>query len=540
MSARAVVRRLAARLAGSASRAELCTTLTRVLSDELGADLAIVWVPADPSTPPRAADVYLSGERAGRANAGTVAREIEQGRLDAYLKSLGLPFVAAAGGTTRAGILMAAWTQTPEHAAENEMAVESAAALIDAQLARRAADDQLLAARHTLQEAETQIALTRRARVVGELASGIVHDFNNCLTTVIGFAELALGALDEASTCHADVKTIRLAAMDAATLVKRLQTMGRGSEEERCVMDLRTIAKAMPELVRPRWTRRAQIDGVSFEVVVDPQPAPKVHVIVGEIRELLMNLLFNAIDAMPAGGRITITTGTGADGRAQVLVHDEGVGIDPDLEGRLFQPFTTTKGTAGSGLGLSVCRSIAERHDGTLTLESAPGQGTTFILSLPPAPAPLVPAVSEGERASAEAAQLEPPVRPAHSAIGRRILLVDDQQEVRESVGEMLRALGHSVVLASDGQAALAAAVRQPLDVVLTDFGMPEMNGAELGARLLAIAPRTPVLLMSGWGLDDDVPLPENVVHVLGKPLTMKTLEEALSRDGVLGARMGA
>jgi signal transduction histidine kinase len=536
--AQGFAQRLSSNLAPALTRGTLGDALARTLAGELEADLVVAWLPTDPLAP-RPDDVHVAGRMSGQVAASEIAAVEDGSRLVDYVRACGLDAVLVAECAPRVRCLLAAWAAAPAGAADRATLLDCAAALADTHLETQAIRAELHGARRTLQEAQTQIALTRRARVVGELASGIVHDFNNCLTTVIGFTELALGALDETSTCHADLKTIRLAAMDAATLVKRLQTMGRGSDEERCVVDVREIAKAMPELVRPRWTRRAQLKGVTFDIVVDAQAAPPVYVVVGEIRELLMNLLFNAIDAMPSGGRITISTRC-TDGRAEVLVRDEGTGIAREVQEKLFQPFTSTKGTAGSGLGLSVCRSIAERHEGTLTAQSALGRGTTFVLSLPAAPRRLAPAAPSGEQAAAEAARLEPEVRPASAAIGRRILLVDDQQEVRDSVGEMLRALGHSVVMAGDGQAALAAAGSQPIDVVFTDFGMPEMNGAELGQRLAAVAPKTPVVLMSGWGLDDDVRLPGNVVHVLGKPLTLKTLEDALSRDGVLTRRIGS
>jgi signal transduction histidine kinase len=377
--------------------------------------------------------------------------------------------------------------------------------------------------RTALEEAEGQMARTRRARAVGEMALGIAHDFNNCLTTILGFTELALGPLNESDPYYTDLATIRIAALDAAALVKRLQTVGRRTRttEEREVVDLREIAKVMPELARPRWTRSAELEGVSFDITVDIQPAPPVFVVPAEIRELLLNLLFNAVDAMPSGGRITIATGTAPDGSAQITVADQGTGMSEEVLAEVFKPFFTTKGERGCGLGLSVCRNIAERHGGVLDVKSTPGQGTTFTLKLPPAELVASPAI-EREPVAATA--------PEPTGAGRRVLLIDDQEEVRESVGEMLRALGHQVTTAGNGAEAIAIARGGNLDVVLTDFGMPGMNGVEVARHLLTTIPETPVVLVTGWGLDPDAPPPpKNVTSVISKPVTMNALREVMT-----------
>jgi two-component system cell cycle sensor histidine kinase/response regulator CckA len=199
-------------------------------------------------------------------------------------------------------------------------------------------------------------------------------------------------------------------------------------------------------------------------------------------------------------------------------VRDEGTGMSDDVQARLFQPFFTTKGDRGSGLGLSVCRNIAKRHGGKLAVQSAPGAGATFTLSLPPAPAEIVEPTPSGRE-----------LRRSVQGAVCQILLIDDQEEVRESVGEMLRALGHQVVVAPDGPAGLSLASGKRLDVVLTDFGMPGMNGVEFAQRLRVVAPQTPVVLITGWGLDPGTLTPDNVAFVLGKPITMQELGDALA-----------
>jgi signal transduction histidine kinase/CheY-like chemotaxis protein len=521
-------RRIAGRVAGAKARAAMGAELTAILTGELRADAAIVWLPSVQRVEAR--DVYVSGRAFGRDAWRDAAAALHAGRLADYVATLTAGPLHTVAHPPFVGLLAAAWPPGSELPADLRATMEFVAALAAAALELGETESQTKAIGQALAEAESQVVRMRRGRAVGELASGLVHDFNNCLTTILGCTELALGPLDEDDPTFIDLTTIRTAAMDAAALIKRLQAIGRRTyDEQREVVDLADIARAMPDLVRPRWMRRAQIDGVSFEVIVDVHAVPPVHVIVGELRELLMNLLFNAIDAMPAGGRIVLSTRT-TNEMAEIAVRDEGTGMSEEQVAGLFQPFITTKGTGGTGLGLSVCRSIAQRHGGRLTVSSVLGRGSTFTLRLPPAPAAAL--ASWAGRPSAD-----PSLRPATLPIGRRVLLVDDQDEVRDSVGDMLRALGHSVTTASDGSSALDLVRQRPPDVVFTDFGMPGMNGVELGSHLLRVAPQVPVVLISGWGLEHDVHRPKNVVEVLQKPLTMKALEQALIRGSALAPR---
>src|SRR5262249_43174568 len=158
--------------------------------------------------------------------------------------------------------------------------------VVSALLERERIERELATVRSALTEAAAQIARTRRARAVGEMALGIAHDFNNCLTTILGFTELALGPLSEADPYYTDLATIRMAALDAARIVKRFNAVGRRPmrTEERETVDLREIARVMPDLTRPRWNRSAQLDGVSFEIVVETPPTPPVFVVAAEIR----------------------------------------------------------------------------------------------------------------------------------------------------------------------------------------------------------------------------------------------------------------
>lgn len=492
--------------------------------DLCDAQAAVAWLPIVREGAPRQIEPFAGGELL----AGTDAREFvapSEERLAELLIARGASAVRTTDGT-RSARFSVGWREPAGPTASAVAGLELVAGHVSAMIERMEADRLLASTRATLSDLESQVKRTRRVRAVGELASGIVHDFNNCLTTILGFTELALGPLEQADAFFDDLTTIRTATLDAAALVRRLRTLSRplDSALEREVVDVREIVRGMPRLALPRWSRQAQCDGLPFDIVVDAGAVPPIYVAVAEIRELLLNLIFNAVDAMPNGGRITIATRE-VDGEAEISVSDQGIGMSADTMTHLFEPFFTTKGDRGSGLGLSVCRSIAEGHGGRLSVTSTPGAGSMFALRIPPAPAELLkpmPSVANGV--------------PAETG-RRRVLLVDDQPEVRNSIGEMLRALGHQVALAADGNAALTIALRQRLDVVITDFGMPGMNGVELARRLRTVAPTASVVLLTGWGLDTTDAAPENVTNILYKPVTMTLLAQALTDSTKMAVR---
>jgi signal transduction histidine kinase len=492
----------------------IVTAALDALLDLCAAQAAMAWLPVIRDDAPRRVESFVAGELLAGADATTFP-DCDDPRLIETLHGRGATAVRTTDAS-RSARLAVAWRDPKCDTASAEICLELVAGHVSALVERADGDRVLASTRATLSDVEDQVRRTRRVRAIGELASGIVHDFNNCLTTILGFTELALGPLEQSDAFFDDLATIRTAALDAASLVRRLRTLSRPAESagERQVVDLRDIVRAMPRLAHPRWSRRAQCDGLPFEIVLDVAPVPPVYVSAGEIRELLLNLIFNAVDAMPTGGRITISTRE-VEGEAEVSVADQGSGLSPEAMEHLFEPFFTTKGDRGNGLGLSVCRGIAEGHGGGLGVRSAPGTGTVVTLRVPPAPSELL--------------KPAPELAGAKMAGGRRrVLLVDDQPEVRNSIGEMLRALGHQVTLAADGNAALTMALRQRLDVVVTDLGMPGMNGIELARRLRTVAPDAAVVLMTGWGLESKDETPENVTTVLNKPLTMTRLAQAL------------
>jgi signal transduction histidine kinase/CheY-like chemotaxis protein len=511
-----VVADLCARLGAAPDLRAARSILADAFVREWGADAAIVWLPNAEAGQPDD-ELCLSGDLVG-TTAGDLYAGVKENRVDGWLSDRGYQTSCVVdlqppGG----GRLALAWRAADAAPAQTTAVLTLVAACVSIFAEKSRCEERLASATTALLEAEDQIARTRRVRALGEMASGVAHDFNNSLTSILGFTELALGPLEEGDAFFSDLSSIRMAALDAAALVRRLQSFGRKGRgnDERELVDLREVARVMPAFARPRWQQLSQCEGITFEVVVDVKPVPPIFAVVAEIRELLLNLLFNAVDAMPRGGRITIATAQADDGWAVVSVTDQGVGMTEEVSRRIFLPFFSTKGDRGSGLGLSVCQKIAARHGARLEVASTPGVGTTFTLRVPPAPpdvqATVVPRAAD--------------VAPA----GQRVVLADDDAAVRDTVGEMLRAMGHDVTVVDSGESAVALAGRQRVDVVITDVGMPGMNGIEVAQRFRVLAPRVPVILLTGWGVDQDTVRPANVVAVLGKPVSMKTLRDALT-----------
>jgi signal transduction histidine kinase/CheY-like chemotaxis protein len=447
---------------------------------------------------------------------------------------LGLPVLS---GERLDGVLVFS-TPTPhtyppeEVAALEHFAAHAAIALENARL--YAAAQQALAAQ---QRAQAELVRTEQLRGLGQMAAGIAHDLNNTLATVLGQVEIATHAALPLDAQEA-LAAIETAASDGAATVRRLQNFARpkgSSPLVPCALD--AIVRETIELTRPRWQAESQRRGVTIAVHCDlPADLPSVLGYPPELREVLTNLIFNAVDAMPHGGRLTIgarvappvagrQSGRPAGGQVELTVSDTGIGMTAEVQAKVFEPFFTTKGVRGTGLGLAVVYGILERHGGAITVTSAVGQGTTLILTLQRAGTPVVPA-SPAPRA---------PSRPP----ARRLLVVDDEAGVRRTLARLLKLAGHQPVEASDGPHALEILAETPVDCVITDLGMPEMNGWELARCVRRAHPGLPILLLTGW--QDQAPQAPGdqaaVDAVLGKPVQVGTLLAAIEAATGRGPR---
>ncbi len=370
-----------------------------------------------------------------------------------------------------------------------------------------------------VRRARERVEESERLRALGEMASGIAHDFNNMLAIILGRCELLLGlmpGLDVAPRLSPHLEVVRQAARDGEETVKRLQTFSGISRRPSVgAMEVGAVLRDVLEFTRPRWRDRAQQTGVTIDVSVDDEPLPPLMGNPSELREVLVNMLFNAVDALPHGGTITLRARHVGD-TVQVQVVDTGTGMADEVRRRVFDPFFSTKGTRGAGLGLSMSYGIVARLGGRIEVDSAPGRGTAFTIMLP----------------YRRAVQAEP--EPEAVAGGPlRILLVDDEPQILTTTRLMLEVDGHTVTPAGGGAEALALLGAGPerYDVVLTDLGMPGMNGMQLLAAMRAAGHEISCVLVTGWGIElagDDMEA-AGAQAVLPKPFTATQLREALA-----------
>jgi PAS domain S-box-containing protein len=368
-----------------------------------------------------------------------------------------------------------------------------------------------------LKATQRQVLQQERLRAMGQMASGIAHDFNNSLSPIVGFAELLLRRPDlPKETAQSYVKLINTAAQDATAVIRRLRELYRERSESTPVapVDVRRCVDEVVALTQPRWKSEALGRGVTIHVATDIADVPVIKGDAAAIREMLANLIFNAVDAMTEGGTITMRARC-EGGDVRLEVKDTGVGMSDEVRQRCLEPFFSTKGQHGTGLGLSLVHATVEQHGGTLTVESEPGRGTTFIVQLP---------LDKGAPAGRPAEGVAEPPREL------RILVVEDEPMVRMGVVAQLSAQGHLVEAAANGREGLDKFMSGRYDLVVTDRAMPEMGGDELAASIERLAPATPVIMLTGFGdlMEAKGEQPAGVDAVIGKPVTLDALAGAI------------
>src|SRR5216683_4332184 len=358
-----------------------------------------------------------------------------------------------------------------------------------------------------LQEVEAsqkQLVQAERLSALGEMAAGVAHDFNNLLAVVVGRAEILLAKGQDPNVAR-DIEIIRTAAWDGAHTVRRIQEFTRTRQTRPAGrVDIPELLRDVVELTRSRWKDEAQSRGVSYEVRVEGGPALPVAGISAELREVFMNLLINGLDAMPGGGQFVFRISDDAN-TVIVAAEDTGSGMSEETRRRVLEPFFTTKGARGTGLGLAVSWGIVKRHGGPIQFERTLGMGTVFMVRLP----------VSAEEPTAEARESVPrTVGAAH------VLVIDDEPEVRSVLREMLMSFGYTVVEAASGEEGLACCESAPVDVILTDISMPGMSGWDVADACRRRFPHVPLGFVTGWGdrLDQETTLRSGVRFVLSKP----------------------
>jgi signal transduction histidine kinase/ActR/RegA family two-component response regulator len=375
-------------------------------------------------------------------------------------------------------------------------------------------NDQLRGAVAELQRTHEYLVESQMLRVVGEMATGVAHEFNNLLGSVLGRAQLLNLRIRTGKLTQEDLvsslRVIERAALDGSEVGRRLRQFGRGgSTPEPKPVDLDGVLLDAIEFTRPRWENEAQVTGRHIEVASESWSGAHVMGHSNELREVFTNLILNAVDALPEGGTIRLATSLQGD-RVLARVQDNGTGMDEETRKRLFEPFFTTKGESGSGLGLSVAYGILKRHGATIEVESEPGQGASIEI--------LFPRAKEAPREDIA------PAVPVPGGRSLRILVVDDDQTVREVLRDMLVALGHQVVEFGSGEEALRGYQAGLYDLILTDLGMPGVTGWKLAQTVRALDRTVTISLVTGWGSEvrPETLQRAGVDHVVSKPFTLE------------------
>jgi signal transduction histidine kinase/CheY-like chemotaxis protein len=372
-----------------------------------------------------------------------------------------------------------------------------------------------------------QFSQMEKLSALGELASGVAHDFNNTLAGILGRAQLLLRTTNDPEKITRGLNIIIKTAEDGAKTVKRIQDFARQRRDHNFeLVSVDQILTDTSEITRPRWKNWAEASNIHISLDLDNQSKARVMGDDSELREVLVNMVFNAVDAMPAGGRLSLSTRN--DGESVVIsIADTGVGMDPEVRSRIFDPFFTTKGKAGLGLGLAVSFGIIRRHGGTIEVDSEPGHGTEFRIILPAA------AVS-ADSITTETAKPTPGPQPGacislvQDQAQTRILVVDDEDFVRELLKEILESDGCKVSLAANGTEALELFEETQFDGVFTDIGMPGMSGWELAHAIREQSEMIPIAVITGWGeaVGSNEQKAAGVDWVVAKPFTADRISE--------------
>ena len=385
-----------------------------------------------------------------------------------------------------------------------------------------------------LRQSQQAVMQQERLRALGQMASGIAHDINNAISPVALYTESLLEREPDLSErARGYLVTIQRAIEDVAETVSRMREFYRPREPELVLSKVacNKMIEQVVSLTRARWSDLPQQRGVVIQLSTDlDSELPDIMGSEVEIRDALTNLVFNAVDAMPEGGTLTLRTKRIASGSAATLdaanyvhleVQDSGVGMDDETRRRCLEPFYTTKGERGTGLGLAMVYGMVQRHSAELEIDSAPGRGTTVRLIFSVTEVLTMPTIG--------------PTRGYGPMQRLRILLVDDDPLLIKSLRDILEQDGHLVTAADGGQKgietfAAALASQSPFALVITDLGMPYVDGRKVAASIKQASPNTPVLLLTGWGkrllAENDVP--PHVDRVLSKPPRLAEVREAL------------
>jgi signal transduction histidine kinase len=383
-----------------------------------------------------------------------------------------------------------------------------------------------------LKQTQQAVLEQERLRAIGQMASGIAHDINNAISPVAVYTQSLIEREPDLPPNVRDyLELVGRVVKDIAATVARMRDFYRAGDDDAEFepVSLNELVPQVVELTRARWSDMPQQRGAVIKVSTEFEAdLPPVMGNASELREAMTNLIFNAVDAMPGGGTITIRTETlsaaGGEPHIRLEIGDTGAGMDEETRSRCLEAFFTTKGERGTGLGLAMVQSAAQRHKAHLDIDSAPGAGTRMRLDF----------------SAAKTARVGKTPLPARREARRlRLLLIDDDPSVLNSTAVVLRLGGHAITAADGGQAGIDA-LRSALDAgerfdaIVTDLGMPYVDGNQVALAAKELFPDTPIVLLTGWGrrMATGSEAPPHIDFVLPKPLDLNELREIFARLG--------
>lgn len=394
--------------------------------------------------------------------------------------------------------------------------------------------DRFLDTYERLTGARARLVKAERLSALGQMASGVAHDFNNVLSAILGRTQRLLWSSHDPAILR-ELEVIHKAASDGAETIRRIQDFSRSiSRLDAYAVPIADVVEDCLQLTRMRWKDEAEKHGIKYKMTCTVDPTLAASANPAELREVFLNLIINALDAMPNGGEVQIRSGpANADGRFPIEIVDNGTGMEPAVARRVFEPFYTTKDEKGTGLGLSITYGIVTRLGGQIEVQSKPGAGTTFRIWFPP-PEAVEGASEEPRRAAAVQVAASP-----HRATPLSILLVEDERSVRDLMVDVLREEGHEVKETACAREAMKVAEVRNFDVLITDLGMPDLPGWDVARFVKDRSPETFVLITSGWGdeFSQEYLSLHGVDQWLSKPIFFEELFAVLAKVTPLNAR---
>ncbi len=365
--------------------------------------------------------------------------------------------------------------------------------------------------------AEEKLVRAQRLRAAGELSLGVSHNLNNILTAILVPAQQLQDELSSETPHSAQVQIILHAAQRARDLVQRLSRSVEEVEDPLHAVALNAIVEEAVRDARPRWKDEAEASGCPIAIETTLADVAPIAGNSSELYDVLINLIFNAVDAMPSGGLIHIETRRDGE-RVLLKITDTGTGMDLPTQRRIFEPFFTTKADVGTGLGLATVYASIKNWGGDIAVESAPGRGTTFLLSLPSWSGPVP-----------EKEGLDPVIAPMAEGPAR-VLVAEDEAIIAMMLANVLEGAGHQVERAEDGQRALDLFAPDRYDIALLDLGMPQLPGDELAREFKKRDPHLATVLLTGWRLGEGDPRRQAADFYLQKPIVASQVRKVVAQ----------